>query len=251
MVKIISWNINRIEKKNKFINEMLKNNDVDIICFSETKYKNNIYKPVLDIDNTYMCKYINLCKTRKDYSGTSVYSKIKAIKDHTSSFIDHEGRVNILEFETFILVNVYTPNSGRKLNRLDYRINEWDKYFWKFVGDLKDKLNKEMIICGDLNIIPNNNFIWKNNNVNAGCTKEERESFYKNIEKYNFRLCYDAPENNQIYSYWSIYGDCREKNKGWLLDHFIVTKNINILYYESMMDILGSDHCPIYVDLNV
>jgi exodeoxyribonuclease III len=246
-MEICIWNINGITKKQDEINVLLDEINSDILCFGETKTTFE-YPIMTDIERVYPHKYFNICKKRKGYSGTVIYSKNPAIATH-EYMGDHEGRVVIIEFDKFILIHVYTPNSGRDLKRLAYRTNEWDVDFWSKVKELK--INKDVIVCGDLNIIPDNNYIWKNNNKSAGCTNEERISFHKHLMDTEMRLCYTAEKNNTNFSFWSPFGTCRKDNKGWLLDHFVSSSGVVIESYDFLPHIMGSDHCPIKMNFNI
>lgn len=236
---ITIWNVNGIEKTN--MDELLKLNS-DIICFGETKVGSFTEFPRIEpiLEEYPYCSY-NLCQTRRRYSGTCIYSKIEPICVYPTADFDDEGRVIIQEYDTFVLVHVYTPNSGRKLQRLEYRTEFWDNKFWELVGSIE----KQVIVCGDLNIVPDNNFIWKNNNKAAGCTESERSSFRKHLERHHLSLAFQPVEKG-FYSFWSTFGkQCRKENKGWLLDHFVKSKNVNVDNYEIHTDIEGSDHCPV------
>lgn len=269
-LSIAIWNINGIRNKDAIIEKMIERVDSDILCFSETKLSQAEIPSISSLDAVYSNVYYNFCQTSRGYSGTSVYSKIPAVFRYPTPEFDKEGRVIILEFNTFILVHVYTPNSGRKLNRIQYRVEEWDPLFWNMVQELKSTTNKKVVVCGDLNVIPDNRFIWspKPNLKAAGCTKLEQDSFNAHLNECNMKLVY-APvpslykgingKTCQInttsgqygdYSFWSTYGTCREDNKGWLLDHFVIpndtpSKNKLISAYKFYPEIHGSDHCPI------
>jgi|MDTB01.3.fsa_nt_gb exodeoxyribonuclease-3 len=246
-MEICIWNINGITKKQDKIKTLLQEINSDILCFGETK--TTFEYPILsDIEQLYPYKYYSICTKRKGYSGTCVYSKTPAVNTHEYEG-DDEGRVVIVEYDMFILIHVYTPNAGRDLKRLSYRTEEWDVSFWNKVKEMKQI--KEVIVCGDMNIIPNNNYIWKNNNKSAGCTKEERESFSTHLMDTDMKLCYEATDGNKNYSYWSTYGTSRQDNKGWLLDHFVSSNGIKVDTYDFLPHILGSDHCPVKMKFNI
>jgi exodeoxyribonuclease-3 len=246
-MEICIWNINGITKKQEYINTLLNEITSDILCFSETKTTLD-YPIITEVEKVYPYKYFNISTKRRGYSGTSVYSKVPAITTYEYTG-DNEGRVIIIEYKSFILIHVYTPNSGRDLKRLSYRTDEWDVSFWNKVKEMN--LIKEVIVCGDMNIIPNNNFIWKHNNKSAGCTESERYSFDTHLKDNNMKLCYQAEKGNINFSYWSPFGTCRKDNKGWLLDHFVSSNGIETQSYDFLPHIMGSDHCPIKMKFTV
>lgn len=185
-----------------------------------------------------------------------MFSKIKPIKveygigqeEH-----DQEGRVITLEFEEFYLVNCYTPNSQRELTRLDYRM-KWEDEFKSYLKKLDAK--KPVILCGDLNVA-HNEIDLKNpstNRHNAGFTNEEREKMTELLNNGfvdSFRYLY--PETKDVYSWWSYMFHAREKNAGWRIDYFIVSEKIKEKIEDSkvLMQVLGSDHCPVELDIKI
>ena len=246
-MEICIWNINGITKKQDEINTLLGEISPDILCFGETKTTFE-YPTMTDLEKVYPHKYFNICTKRRGYSGTAVYSKTPALTTHEYPD-DNEGRVIIVEYESFILIHVYTPNAGRDLKRLAYRTEGWDVQFWNKVKEMK--AIKEVIVCGDMNIIPDNNYIWKNNNKAAGCTVTERASFDMHLKENDMTLCYEAEKGNTNFSFWSPFGTCRADNKGWLLDHFVSSSGVAIQSYEFYPHIMGSDHCPIKMKFTV
>lgn len=185
-----------------------------------------------------------------------MFSKIKPIKveygigkeEH-----DQEGRVITLEFEEFYLVNCYTPNSQRELTRLDYRM-KWEDEFKSYLKKLDTK--KPVILCGDLNVA-HNEIDLKNpstNRHNAGFTNEEREKMTELLNNGfvdSFRYLY--PNTKDVYSWWSYMFHAREKNAGWRIDYFIVSEKIKEKIEDSkvLMQVLGSDHCPVELDIKI
>jgi len=251
MTKIIAWNVNGIRAISKKSNlfELIKKEKPNIICFGETK----ISCPFIDIKKIlkkkikgYRYRYWSPCLEKKGYSGTAIFSKTKPI-----SVIDglgNEGRIITLEFKEYYLVHVYTPNSGKNLKRLNYRINEWDKLFRKYIKKLSK--HKEIIICGDLNVAHNEIDIAnpKTNIKNAGFTIEERDSFDKLLKKCKLTDTYRFLNPTKIeYSFWTYMFNARKKNKGWRIDYFLVTKKLLKKIKKSLIltDIYGSDHAPI------
>ena len=224
-MKLVSWNVNGLRAiyKKGFI-DIFKKLDADVFCLQETKMQ----PEQLDIDFNGYYKYMNSA-VRKGYSGTAVFTKIKptnvtygiGVQEH-----DQEGRVITLEFDNFYMVNIYTPNSKRELERLGYR-QVWEDAVREYLVRL-DK-TKPVIYCGDLNVAHHYIDIknWKSNEGNAGATKEEREKFTLLLESGfvdSFRYLY--PDKEDAFSWWSYMGHAREKNVGWRIDYFVVSDRI-------------------------
>ena len=199
-------------------------------------------------------QYFNYA-VRKGYSGTAVFTKVHpqkvtygiGIKEH-----DQEGRVITLEFEKFYLVNCYTPNSGRELARLDYRMI-WEDEFKKYLKKLDN--TKPVIICGDLNVAHKEIDLKnpKTNRKNAGFTDEEREKISNLLESGftdSYRKLY--PDKENAYTWWSYMGNAREKNIGWRIDYFLISDRANSKIKETYIydKVLGSDHCPVGLEIN-
>ena len=203
----------------------------------------------LDISFDGYKQYFNSA-VRKGYSGTAIFTKVEPINVKYGIGIeehDQEGRVITLEFEKFYLVNCYTPNAKRELERLDYRM-KWEDDFRNYLIRL-DKV-KPVILCGDLNVAHNEIDLKnpKTNRGNAGFTDEERNQMTNLLSNGfvdSFRYLY--PDKLDCYSWWSYMGHAREKNIGWRIDYFIVSEKIkeNIKEAKIHPDILGSDHCPV------
>ena len=260
-IKLIAWNINGIRSliKNHDLNEFLQKEKPTIFCMGETKLscpdiliKNDLKKLI----KGYRYRYFSTCIARKGYSGTAIWSKKKplnVIYGIQNEKYDKEGRVITLEFDSFFLTHVYTPNSGQALQRLDYRVNEWDPKFWKFIKNLEN--NKPVIVCGDLNCARYDIDIHspKTNLKSAGFTIEERNSLNNKLKKMKFIDSYRFLHPDKVeYSYWSYMRKAREKNKGWRIDYFLTSnslknriKNANIYTKQ-----LGSDHAPIGLIIN-
>lgn len=253
-MKLISWNVNGLRAViNKGFEDFYNKIDADIFCIQETKMnEEQITEGIKRIfENRYT--YWNSAE-KKGYSGTAVISKVKPVnvtygigsKEH-----DKEGRVITLEFEDFYLVNSYTPNSKRGLERLDYRII-WESEIRKYLKKLETK--KPIIYCGDLNVA-HNEIDLKNpssNHKNAGFTDEERGEMTKLLSLgFIDTFRYKYPDKQGIYSWWSYMFHARENNAGWRIDYFIVSESIKdkIIDSKILMDIMGSDHCPIELDL--
>lgn len=245
-MKIVSWNVAgfRACLKKGFENFFL-NCNADIYCLQEVKaeLEQIEFKP-----EDYYC-YINPAE-KKGYSGTLIYTLHKPIKvtyginmeEH-----DHEGRVITLEFENFYLVNQYVPNVKRDLSRLEYRM-KWEDDFRKYLDKLEKK--KPVVVCGDFNVAHNEIDIKnaKSNIGNAGFTYEERNKFTELLDSgYIDTYRYFYPEQKDAYTWWSYMHNAREKNIGWRIDYFIVSKKIIDKINEPVIysDVYGSDHCPI------
>lgn len=245
-MKLISWNVNGIRAcvKKGFI-EFFKEVDADIFCLQETKLQEG--QIVLDLDGYY--QYWNYAE-KKGYSGTAVFSKIEPIAVSYGLDIeehDTEGRVITLEYKDFYLVNVYTPNSQRELARLDYRM-KWEDDFRDYLKGLDMK--KPVILCGDLNVA-HKEIDLKNpstNKKNAGFTDEERGKMTTLIESGfidSFRHIY--PEKEDAYTWWSYMRQARDRNVGWRIDYFMVSKQLEDRIKSATIhsEVLGSDHCPV------
>ena len=249
-MKLISWNVNGIRAcLNKGFEDFFKNIDADIFCIQETKCQNG----QVDLKFDGYKSYWNSAE-KKGYSGTAIFTKQKpknviygiGIEEH-----DKEGRVITLEFEKFYMVTIYTPNSKRELERLEYR-QVWEDEIRKYLIKL-DKI-KPVIYCGDLNVAHEEIDLKnpKTNRGNAGFTDEERTEMTNLLELGfidTFRYLY--PEKDNSYSWWSYMGHAREKNIGWRIDYFIVSDRIknNIKEAKIYNEIYGSDHCPVGLTL--
>ena len=245
-MQLISWNVNGIRScVNKGFKEYFKQAEADIFCIQETKCRPDQIELEFEGYNSYW----NSAK-KKGYSGTAIFTKIKpkqvtygiGIEEH-----DQEGRIITLEFEKFYLINNYTPNSKRELERLEYR-QQWEDEIRKYLLKLNKK--KPVIMCGDLNVAHQEIDLKnpKTNKGNAGFTNEERQKISQLLEAGftdSFRHLYPNKENN--YTWWSYMGKAREKNVGWRIDYFIVSNTIKQKIEEASIypEIMGSDHCPI------
>lgn len=249
-MKLISWNVNGLRAiyKKDFENSFNKLN-ADIFCIQETKMQEG----QLDAKFVGYEGYFNYAQ-RKGYSGTAIFTKIKPQKvtyGIGKNNYDQEGRVITLEFKDFYLVNCYTPNSGRELARLAYRM-EWEDEFKDYLQVL-DKA-KPVILCGDLNVAHKEIDLKnpKTNRKNAGFTDEERAKITSLLEDGftdTFRKIYPNKEN--AYTWWSYMGHAREKNVGWRIDYFIVSNRFANQIKDAMIfpEIMGSDHCPVGIEI--
>jgi exodeoxyribonuclease-3 len=260
--RIIAWNINGIRSviDKKYLYDLIEDEKPHIICFGETK----LSCPITETENKlkekikgYKYRYYSQCSVKNGYSGTAIFSKKKPLNvihgfDHTNNHND-EGRLITLEFDSFYLIHVYTPNSGQTLQRLDYRVNEWDKEFRKYLKNLQE--HKNIIVCGDLNVANEDIDIHspKTNKRSAGFTDEERESFKKHLNKLGLIDTYRYLHPNKVeYSYWSYRFGSRKKNKGWRIDYFLVSDKLKnkIKKSEILTQVDGSDHAPIKLTMD-
>ena len=251
-MKLISWNVNGIRAcLNKGFEEFFKQIEADIFCIQETKCQENQVE--LKFDNYF--DYWNSAE-KKGYSGTAIFTKKEPINVTYGIGIeehDKEGRIITLEFENFYLVNNYTPNSKRELERLDYR-QLWEDEIRKYLLNLNK--TKPVIMCGDLNVAHKEIDLKnpKQNRLSAGFTDEERAKMTELLEAGftdTFRYLY--PEKENVYTWWSYMRQSREKNIGWRIDYFIVSKDIEDKIEEAKIhqEIFGSDHCPVELQIKI
>ena len=249
-MKLVSWNVNGLRAiYKKGFEESFKELDADIFCIQETKMQEGQIE--LDLQRYY--QYYNYAE-RKGYSGTAIFTKKEPLNVEYGIGIeehDKEGRVITLEFDKFYMVNCYTPNSGRELARLEYRMT-WEEAFKKYLIEL-DK-QKPVIICGDLNVAHTEIDLKnpKSNRKNAGFTDEERSKIEELLNSGftdTFRKIY--PDKEGAYTWWSYMFNARANNAGWRIDYFLVSdrisKNIKDAYIYS--EIMGSDHCPVGLEI--
>ncbi len=249
-MKLISWNVNGIRAcVTKGFEEFFKKIDADIFCIQETKCQ----PEQIELEFEGYKSYWNSAE-KKGYSGTAIFTKNKPISVTYGIGIeehDKEGRIITLEFEDFYLVNNYTPNAKRGLERLEYR-QIWEDEIRKYL--LKLNKTKPVIMCGDLNVAHQEIDLKnaKSNRGNAGFTDEERAKMTQLLEAGftdTFRYLY--PNKEDAYSWWSYMGRAREKNVGWRIDYFIVSNDIQKRIKEASIypEIMGSDHCPVGLDI--
>lgn len=247
-MKYISWNVNGIRAclKKGFL-ESFESLNADIFALQETKAQ----KDQIELDIPGYTLYTNDA-LKKGYSGTAVLTRIEplsvsygiGIEEH-----DQEGRVITLEFEDYYFVTCYTPNSKKELARIDYRM-EWEDAFLAYL----DTLNKPVILCGDLNVA-HNEIDLKNpssNHHNAGFSDQERNKMTELLSHgYIDTFRYLYPDKKDAYTWWSYMFKSRERNAGWRIDYFIVSDSLKERIKESLIysDILGSDHCPIGLEM--
>lgn len=255
-MKLISWNVNGLRAAiTKGFEDFFKEENADIFSVQETKMQENqITEDIKDIFKDYHI-YWNSAE-KKGYSGTFVATKQKPISVKYGLGIeqhDKEGRVITLEFDKFFLVNCYTPNSKRELERLEYR-QVWEDEIRKYLSDL-DKI-KPVIYCGDLNVAHEEIDLKnpKTNRRSAGFTDEERDKMTELLNSGftdSFRYLY--PDLEGAYTWWSYMFHAREKDVGWRIDYFITSNSIQKCIKESKIykNVLGSDHCPIGLNIEL
>ena len=280
-MKIVSWNVNGLRSgniimKTKYshkiktisemehgtnINKLITDYKPDIICLQETKCSEDIYSKIENDIYPYKywcCSMKEGVRSASRYSGVSIWSKYpgqKIISEELNE-LNIEGRICMINFNNFILINVYVPNSG---TNVEYRNNIWEPTIHKILSRNIGNSDKQIIYCGDLNVIPTDNDIWDKKiykkAIKPGCLIMERDHLnvlfelgYIDI----FRAIYPIKTE---YSWWSMRTNAREVNKGWRLDYFLIHKNImkkevisNIQY---LSNIMGSDHCPLLLDIKI
>jgi len=250
-MKLISWNVNGIRAViKKGFYDFLNEYNPDIICVQETKA--NKEQVNIQLEN-FPYQYWNSAQ-KKGYSGVAIFSRIKPINIYSNMDIkkhDLEGRVITLEFKKYFLVNVYTPNSKRDLSRLDYRFNEWDKDFLKFLKKLEKR--KPVVFCGDLNVAHAEIDLKnpKTNHKNAGFTNEERQGFSNYIKHGFIDTFREFTKEEGHYTWWSYMFQARTRDIGWRIDYFCISKSLKKILINStiLKTILGSDHCPIMIEM--
>ena len=250
-MKLISWNVNGLRAcVGKDFEQQFKALDADFCCLQETKMQAG----QLDISFPGYTSYWNYAD-KKGYSGTAIFTKHKPL-DVTYGIgmdeHDHEGRVITLEMDDFHLVTVYTPNSQDGLRRLDYRM-KWEKDFQDYLHRLDRK--KPVVVCGDMNVAHEEIDIKnpKTNRRNAGFTDEEREKMTTLLTN-GFTDTFRSKYPEQItYSWWSYRFRAREKNTGWRIDYFLISERLRPQLTDAKIhtDIMGSDHCPVELDLDL
>nr|WP_308656160.1 exodeoxyribonuclease III [uncultured Agathobacter sp.] len=249
-MKFISWNVNGLRAcVQKGFLDFFNSIDADFFCIQESK----LQAGQIDLDLPGYHQYWNYAE-KKGYSGTAIFAKNEplsvsygiGIEEH-----DTEGRVITLEYDNFYLVTCYTPNSQNELKRLPYRM-QWEDDFREYLKTLDAK--KPVVLCGDLNVAHNEIDLKnpKTNRKNAGFSDEERAKMTELLGSgFTDTFRYFYPDAEGIYSWWSYRFKAREKNAGWRIDYFITSKRINDNLKKAAIhtDVLGSDHCPVEVDI--
>lgn len=252
MLKFISWNVNGLRACcDKGFADTFKQMDADFFSLQETKMQEG----QLDLQFEGYRSYWNYAD-KKGYSGTAVFTRLQPLTVTYGLGIDehdHEGRVITLEMGAFYLVTVYTPNSQDELRRLDYRM-KWEDDFLTYLKRLEEK--KPVVVCGDLNVAHREIDLKnpKSNRKNAGFTDEERAKFTTLLESgFTDTFRYFYPEQEGAYSWWSYRFKAREKNAGWRIDYFLASVLLNDKLHGAKIhsNVLGSDHCPVEVEINL
>lgn len=248
-MKLISWNVNGLRAcVGKGFEDSFRTLDADVFCLQETKMQAG----QLDLAFDGYESYWNYAE-KKGYSGTAIYTRVKPLSVSYGIGLeqhDSEGRVITMEFPDFYLVCVYVPNSQEELKRLQYRM-EWEDAFRGYVCGLAEK--KGVVICGDLNVAHNEIDIKNpaSNRHNAGFTDEERGKF-NDLLNAGFVDSWRMLNPDTVkYSWWSYRFQARQRNAGWRIDYFVVSESLRdrIAGAEIHNEILGSDHCPVELDI--
>ena len=249
-MKFISWNVNGLRAcVQKGFLDFFNSIDADFFCIQESK----LQAGQIDLDLPGYHQYWNYAE-KKGYSGTAIFAKNEALSVSYGIGIeehDKEGRVITLEYDNFYLVTCYTPNSQNELKRLPYRM-QWEDDFREYLKTLDAK--KPVVLCGDLNVAHNEIDLKnpKTNRKNAGFSDEERAKMTELLGSgFTDTFRYFYPDAEGIYSWWSYRFKAREKNAGWRIDYFITSKRINDKLKKAAIhtDVLGSDHCPVELDI--
>ena len=251
-MKLISWNVNGLRAcLGKGFMDYFAQQDADFFCLQETKMQPG----QAEIPAPGYLEYWNSAE-KKGYSGTAILAKAEPLSvafGMGNDLHDHEGRLITLEYEGFYLVTVYTPNSQRELTRLNYRMC-WEEDFRMYLKRLDEK--KPVIVCGDMNVAHKEIDLKnpKTNQNNAGFTPQEREAMTKLLDSGfvdSFRFLY--PDATGCYSWWSYMFHAREKNAGWRIDYFLVSERIRDRIRAARIDaeVMGSDHCPVVLEIDL
>lgn len=251
-MRLVSWNVNGLRAcVRKGFLDYFNEIDADIFCVQETK----LQEGQIELELNGYFQYWNYAE-RKGYSGTAVFTKQKPLsvkygigEEETQP----EGRIITMEFADFFLINVYTPNSQRDLARLDVRL-DWEDALFQHVIE-HDKI-KPVVLCGDLNVAHQEIDIrnYKTNYGNSGFTDEEREKMTRFLNAgFIDTLRHFYPNEEGIYTWWSYMKTVRERNIGWRIDYFIVSERLkgDLIDSKAHASILGSDHCPIMLEIEI
>jgi len=249
-VKLISWNVNglRAVLKKNFL-EFLDAEKPDVLCLQETKCTPD------QVEQLWPASYASFWNSaeKKGYSGTAIFTKerpVKVMPDIGIAEHDKEGRVLTAEFADFFLVNVYTPNSKRELERLPYR-QVWDKDFLTHLKKLEKK--KPVIFCGDLNVAHTEIDLAnpKTNKFTHGFTAEERAGFDAFVEAGFIDTFREFEKGGGHYSWWSQMSNARDRNVGWRIDYFLISPTLRprLKRASILPQIMGSDHCPVMIEM--
>jgi exodeoxyribonuclease-3 len=250
-MRLISWNVNGLRSviSKEMFTKFIEASTPDCVCLQETKTRDKV-----PVDLPGYEEFWNHAK-KAGYAGTAIFTRVKpenvtygmGIAKH-----DEEGRVITLEFKDFYLVNVYVPNSKRDLSRLGYRQKEWDVDFLKYLKKLEKK--KPVIFCGDLNVAHTEiDLTYPKANVqNHGFTPEERQGFDSFVKAGFIDTFREFEKDKGYYTWWSKFNNCRERNIGWRIDYFLISKALRPRLKKAFIlkGVLGSDHCPVGIEIS-
>ena len=251
-MKLISWNVNGLRAcVQKGFLDYFRAADADFFCIQESKLQEG--QITLDLPDYH--QYWNYAE-KKGYSGTAIFAKkepLNVTRGIGTAICDTEGRVITLEYDTFYLVTCYTPNSQNELARLPYRM-EWEDAFRAYLLQLDSK--KPVILCGDLNVAHEEIDLANpaSNHMNAGFTDDERNKMTELLsDGFTDSFRYLHQDKKDAYSWWSYFAKSRERNIGWRIDYFLVSDILQprIKAAEIHSSILGSDHCPVELDIEI
>ncbi|XP_075268067.1 exodeoxyribonuclease-like [Opisthocomus hoazin] len=254
-MKLVSFNVNGIRAiLAKNFEEDFKELDADIFLIGESKFSEDVHASFPFMPSGYQTIW-TVSKERKGYSGVTVFTRVKPLNIHyglKDGKYDNEGRVITLEFDNFFYVGAYVPNAGEGLKRLDFRLG-YEKDLREYLVKL-DKI-KPVVYTGDLNVAHKEIDIKnpKGNEHNPGFTKEERDSFTELLDLGFVDTFRELHKDEVKYSWWSYRFHAREKNAGWRIDYFVVSKRIfdKVKSSEIHNEIYGSDHCPISLEIDL
>lgn len=249
-MKIISWNVNGVRAvlRKNFL-EFLAAEDPDVLCLQETKASPD------DVEQLWPGAYATFWNVaqKKGYSGTAIFTKLRPLSVTQGLGLeahDTEGRVLTAEYPDFFLVNVYVPNSKRDLSRLGYR-QEWDRDFLRYVRKLERR--KPVVFCGDLNVAHTELDLThpKANVKNHGFTPEERAGFDALVKAGFLDTFREFEKSGGHYTWWAPFADARQRNVGWRIDYFLVSKSLRPWLRKAFIrpEVMGSDHCPVGIEI--
>lgn len=251
-MKLVSWNVNGIRAcARKGFLDFFQEADADVFCIQETK----LQEGQISLEMEGYHQFWNYAE-KKGYSGTAVFTRQEPISVKYgigSAEHDHEGRAITIEFDQFYLINVYTPNSQRDLARLGYRLS-WEDKLRDYMLELEK--DKPVVLAGDLNVAHNDHDLKnpKSNRGNSGFTDEERGKMTQLLNNGfvdSFRYLY--PDARDVYTWWSYMSKVRERNIGWRIDYFIVSEKLAPAIHQAGAEcfVMGSDHCPVTLELDI
>lgn len=251
-MKLISWNVNGLRAcLGKGFMDFFNQADADVVCLQETKMQEG--QAVLELPG--YIQYWNSAM-KKGYSGTAVFTRVPPLSVTKGLGIpehDQEGRVITAEFSDFYLVTVYTPNAQRGLTRLDYRM-QWERDFRRYLMGLQEI--KPVVVCGDMNVA-HKEIDLKNPGPNrgaAGFSDQERAKLDQLLAAgFTDTFRHLHPDATGMYSWWSMRFRARERNAGWRIDYFLVSNRLapQVQRADILMDVMGSDHCPVTLELDL